>query len=43
MQDFRPEIVFNATAKVGDIGGTNCTPVDFLAQNIQIQVSWKLE
>jgi GDP-L-fucose synthase len=33
----RPEIIIDAAARVGGIGGNNAFPVEFLTQNIQIQ------
>ncbi|MEZ0342889.1 GDP-L-fucose synthase family protein [Mycobacterium sp. pV006] len=35
----RPQVVFLAAAKVGGIGANNSEPVDFLSQNLRIQVN----
>ena len=37
LQRFKPDVVIDAAAKVGGIGGNSAYPVEFLTQNIQIQ------
>lgn len=37
LQRFKPDVVIDAAAKVGGIGGNSAFPVEFLTQNIQIQ------
>lgn len=37
MKKYRPDVVIDAAAKVGGIGGNNAFPVEFLTENIQIQ------
>jgi GDP-L-fucose synthase len=37
VKSLRPEIIIDAAARVGGIGGNNAFPVEFLTQNIQIQ------
>jgi len=37
INNYKPNIVIDAAAKVGGIGGNNAYPVEFLSQNIQIQ------
>jgi GDP-L-fucose synthase len=37
VQSLRPEVIIDAAARVGGIGGNNAFPVEFLTQNIQIQ------
>jgi GDP-L-fucose synthase len=37
VQSLKPEVIIDAAARVGGIGGNNAYPVEFLTQNIQIQ------
>lgn len=37
VKSLKPEIIIDAAARVGGIGGNNAFPVEFLSQNIQIQ------
>ena len=37
IQNLKPDVIIDAAAKVGGIGGNNAFPVEFLTQNIQIQ------
>ena len=37
MSELRPDVVIDAAAKVGGIGGNNAYPVEFLSENLQIQ------
>jgi GDP-L-fucose synthase len=37
INNLKPEVIIDAAAKVGGIGGNNLYPVEFLTQNIQIQ------
>jgi GDP-L-fucose synthase len=37
LKDLKPNIIIDAAAKVGGIGGNNKFPVEFLSQNLQIQ------
>lgn len=37
LQRLKPDVVIDAAAKVGGIGGNSAFPVEFLTQNIQIQ------
>jgi len=37
ISSYKPNVIIDAAAKVGGIGGNNAYPVDFLSQNIQIQ------
>jgi GDP-L-fucose synthase len=37
ISDYKPDVIIDAAAKVGGIGGNDAHPVEFLSQNIQIQ------
>jgi GDP-L-fucose synthase len=37
LRKYKPDVVIDAAAKVGGIGGNNAFPVEFLTENIQIQ------
>ena len=37
VKTLKPEVIIDAAARVGGIGGNNAYPVEFLTQNIQIQ------
>lgn len=37
IRNLKPDVIIDAAAKVGGIGGNNAFPVDFLSQNLQIQ------
>jgi GDP-L-fucose synthase len=37
ISDYKPDVIIDAAAKVGGIGGNDAYPVEFLSQNIQIQ------
>ena len=37
VKSLKPEVIIDAAARVGGIGGNNAYPVEFLTQNIQIQ------
>jgi GDP-L-fucose synthase len=37
IKSLKPEVIIDAAARVGGIGGNNAYPVEFLTQNIQIQ------
>lgn len=37
VNSLKPEVIIDAAARVGGIGGNNAYPVEFLTQNIQIQ------
>ena len=39
MNRLRPDVVIDAAAKVGGIGGNSASPVEFLSQNLQIQTN----
>jgi GDP-L-fucose synthase len=37
IKDLKPNLIIDAAAKVGGVGGNNAYPVEFLSQNLQIQ------
>ena len=37
IKDLKPNVIIDAAAKVGGVGGNNAFPVEFLSQNLQIQ------
>jgi len=37
ISDYKPDVIIDAAAKVGGIGGNDAYPVEFLSQNIQMQ------
>jgi len=37
INDLKPDVIIDAAAKVGGIGGNSASPVEFLSQNLQIQ------
>ena len=39
MNRLKPDVVIDAAAKVGGIGGNSASPVEFLSQNLQIQTN----